>query len=120
MKLSIYENDYNNNKQQWAIDMLEKMIVSKEISDPEQLSTCYLKLSKWNFDIKDQMKMQVEGPHEEGSPTLLAKATIPQITGEDFEKVIGYCKKATEVVKSNNEAWHFYSQINYEASKFYC
>jgi hypothetical protein len=26
---------------------------------------------------------------------------------------------ATEVVKYNNEAWHYYSLINYEASKFY-
>jgi hypothetical protein len=22
-------------------------------------------------------------------------------------------------LKTNNEAWHYYSQINYEASKFY-
>ena len=53
VKLSIYENDFNNNKQERAIQMLEKMIVNKEIKDPEQLSNSYLKLSKWNFDFKD-------------------------------------------------------------------
>ena len=41
------------------------------------------------------------------------------MTPEDFDKTIRYCKKATEVVQNNNEAWHYYSQINYEASKFY-
>ena len=42
-----------------------------------------------------------------------------QLTGEDFDKTLSYCKKATEVVKANKEAWHYYSQINYEASKFF-
>ena len=41
------------------------------------------------------------------------------MTGEDFDKAIRYCRRATEVVTHNNEAWHYYSQINYEASKFY-
>lgn len=42
-----------------------------------------------------------------------------QITDEDFERTISFCKKATEVMKTNNDAWHYFSQINYEASKFY-
>jgi hypothetical protein len=42
-----------------------------------------------------------------------------QLTGEDFDKTIKYCKKATEVANNNKEAWHYFSQINYEASKFY-
>lgn len=54
VKLSIYETEFNNNKQEWAVEMLEKMISNKEITDPEQLSNSYLKLSKWNFEIKDQ------------------------------------------------------------------
>ena len=41
------------------------------------------------------------------------------MTGEDFDKTIKYCRNATEVGKTNNEAWHYYSQINYEASRFY-
>jgi hypothetical protein len=44
---------------------------------------------------------------------------VSQLTGEDFEKSVRYCKKATEVVKANKEAWHYYSQINYEASRFF-
>jgi hypothetical protein len=39
IKLSIYETDYNNMKQ--------------EIKNPQQLSEGYLKLSKWHFDFKD-------------------------------------------------------------------
>jgi len=31
------------------------------------------------------------------------------MTGEDYEKTIKYCKKATEAMKANNEAWHYYS-----------
>lgn len=54
IKLSIYETDYNNMKQERAIQMLEKMINSQEIKNPEQLSDSYLKLSKWHFDFKDQ------------------------------------------------------------------
>jgi len=42
------------NKQEHAISMLDKMITNGEIKDPQQLSDCYLKLSKWNFDFKDQ------------------------------------------------------------------
>jgi hypothetical protein len=41
------------------------------------------------------------------------------MTDDDFKKAIQNCKKATEVVKTNREAWHYYSQINYEASKHY-
>lgn len=60
IKLSIYETDYNNMKQERAIQMLEKMINSQEIKNPEQLSDSYLKLSKWHFDFKDQqVKHQV-------------------------------------------------------------
>jgi hypothetical protein len=35
IKLSIYETDYNNGKQERAIQMLEKMINSQEIKNPE-------------------------------------------------------------------------------------
>jgi hypothetical protein len=35
IKLSIYETDYNNMKQERAIQMLEKMINSQEIKNPE-------------------------------------------------------------------------------------
>lgn len=42
-----------------------------------------------------------------------------QLTGQDFDKTIRYCKQATEIVKTNNDAWHYFSQINYEASRFY-
>ena len=54
IKLSIYETDYNNHKQEKAINMLEKMINNQEIKDCQQLSDSYLKLSKWHFDFKDQ------------------------------------------------------------------
>ena len=40
-------------KQEWAISMLEKMIKNDEIKDASQLSESYLKLSKWHFDFKD-------------------------------------------------------------------
>lgn len=53
IKLSIYETDYNNMKQERAIQMLEKMIINQEIKNPQQLSEGYLKLSKWHFDFKD-------------------------------------------------------------------
>jgi hypothetical protein len=119
VKLSIFENDYNMSKQERAISMLEKMIVNNEIKDPQQLSDSYLKLSKWQFDYKDQqiktqgvlnLNQQFNGnPVHGGSP----------LTGEEFDKTITYCKKATEVVSNNKEAWHYFSQINYEASKFY-
>lgn len=41
------------------------------------------------------------------------------LTAADFDKSIKYCEKATEIVRTNNEAWHYYSQINYEASKYF-
>jgi len=53
VKLSIYENDYNNGRQERAIQMLEKLIANKEIKDPQQMSESYLKLSRWTFDLKD-------------------------------------------------------------------
>jgi hypothetical protein len=53
VKLSLYENDYNTNKQERAISQLERMINENEIADPALLSDSYLKLSKWHFDYKD-------------------------------------------------------------------
>ena len=98
--------------------MLEKMIVNNEIKDPHQLSDSYLKLSKWQFDYKDQqIKTQVVLNQQQFQKNLIGGGS--QLTGEDFDKTIEYCQKATEVVVNNKEAWHYYSQINYEASKFY-
>lgn len=53
MKISIYENDYNNGKQERAIQMLENLIKNKEVKDHALLSDSYLKLSQWTFDFKD-------------------------------------------------------------------
>lgn len=54
VKLSIYENDYNNLKQERAIQLLENLIFNNQINDQQILSESYLKLSKWIFDFKDQ------------------------------------------------------------------
>ena len=53
VKISIYENDYNNGKQERAIQMLENLIKNKEVKDHTLLSDSYLKLSQWTFDFKD-------------------------------------------------------------------
>lgn len=53
VKISIYENDYNNGKQERAIQMLENLIENKEVKDNSLLSESYLKLSQWTFDFKD-------------------------------------------------------------------
>lgn len=118
VKLSLYENDYNTMKQERAISQLEEMINENEIKDPALLSDSYLKLSKWHFDYKD---MQIK--HHQVMHSMIERASAAHIqaplNGQDFDKTIRYCKKATEVVKTNNEAWHYYSQMSYEASKFY-
>ena len=107
-------------KQERAISMLEKMVASKEIKDPAQLSDSYLKLSKWQFDYKDQqLKTQVGAATQFSLKNAAHAHGGSQLTGEDFDKTIDYCKKATEVVHNNKEAWHYFSQINYEASKFW-
>ena len=94
------------------------MINENEIKDPALLSDSYLKLSKWHFDYKD---MQIK--HHQVVHPMLERASAAHsqapLNGQDFDKTIRYCKNATEVVKTNNEAWHYYSQMNYEASKFY-
>jgi len=70
VKISIYENDYNNGKQERAIQMLENLIKNKEVQDPALLSESYLKLSKWHFDYKDQ---QVKHQVVHQNNTLLSK-----------------------------------------------
>lgn len=57
IKLSLYEKNFNNMKQEKAIQQLDEMIQKKEIIDPALLSESYLKLSKWNFEYLD---MQVK------------------------------------------------------------
>ena len=80
------------------------------IKSPATLSDAYLKMAKWSFEYKESL--------DKAERQSLIN---PQhaLTPEDFDKSIGYCQKATEIVKKSTEAWHFYSQINYEACSFY-
>ena len=79
------------------------------IRSPTILSDAYLKMAKWSFEYKESLDKAER------------QSLIPQyaLTPEDFDKSIGYCQKATEIVKKSTDAWHFYSQINYEACSFY-
>ena len=62
-------------------------------------SKCYLKLGQWHFDQQEVQKV------------VLGE--------EDYAKIIGSCEKATQISPQNQEAWHYYSVMNYEACIFY-
>ena len=101
--------------------MLENLIKNKEVKDHTLLSDSYLKLSQWTFDFKDQQKAQVPQNNYVSNKYQNQDNmnTQSQLTGQDFEKTIEYCNKATKIIETNNDAWHHFSQINYEASRFY-
>jgi hypothetical protein len=97
------------------------------IKSPQILSEAYLKLAKWSFEFKEQLDKMPKEARQQSLDVSLRAAVLPsesaepsQLSGGDFDKSIGYCQKATEIVETSAEAWHYYSQINYEASGYYC
>lgn len=63
--------------------------------DPALKSECYLKLGQWHYEHK------------------------VNLNEEDYRVIMQNCDKATTIDTKNQEAWHFYSLMNYEASIFY-
>jgi hypothetical protein len=64
------------------------------------LSQTYQKLAAWTFEMK-------------------STATDEKLDDKSYEEILIYVKKSTEINTENYEAWHHYSQINYEASLYY-
>jgi len=41
------------------------------------------------------------------------------LTERDFQSILINCEKATSIYPKNQEAWHYYSLMNYEMCIFY-
>ena len=79
-----------------AITSLTRLIQEKEKDiEPSLRSECYLKLGQWHYEHK------------------------VNINEEDYKVIMQNCEKATTIDAKNQEGWHFYSLMNYEASIFY-
>ncbi len=63
--------------------------------EPQLKSECYLKLGQWHYEHK------------------------AHLSEEDYRAIMQNCDKATSIDPKNQEGWHFYSLMNYEASIFY-
>ena len=62
-------------------------------------SECYLKLALWQFE------------QQEVNKTVLGE--------QEYATIINNCEKATQINPKNQESWHYYSLMNYEACIFY-
>lgn len=79
-----------------AINSLTKLILEKEKDiEPQLRSECYLKLGQWHYEHKVNLQE------------------------DDYRVIMQNCEKSTTIDPKNQEGWHFYSLMNYEASIFY-
>lgn len=79
-----------------AISSLTRLIKEKEKDiEPSLRSECYLKLGQWHYEHK------------------------VNLSEEDFKVIMQNSERATTIDPKNQEGWHFYSLMNYEASIFY-
>ena len=79
-----------------AITSLTRLIQEKEKDiEPSLRSECYLKLGQWHYEHK------------------------VHLTEEDYKVIMQNSERATTIDPKNQEGWHFYSLMNYEASTFY-
>jgi hypothetical protein len=63
--------------------------------EPSLKSECYLKLGQWHYEHK------------------------AHLGEDDYRTIMQNCDKATSIDPKNQEGWHFYSLMNYEASILY-
>lgn len=97
--LAIFQTVFNSGLYQEAINSLNKLISEKSEIEPKLLSEFYLKLSQWHYESQEFQKIN--------------------LGEEDFKVIIQRCENATNIDAKNQEAWHYYSLMNYEACIYF-
>lgn len=102
VEIAISDYIYNqNNASDRATSQLEIVLANSQEIDPQLLSQCYQKLSSWQFEYLESNKQTLE------------------VKDEDYNRIVGFCSKATQIDPSNAAAWHIFSTTNDSASIYY-
>lgn len=99
VEFAIFQNVFNSGSCVEAISKLEKLMQDRDDLDSTLKSDFYLKLGQWTYESAEVNKKNLQE--------------------KDFQTIISHCELATQQHTKNQEAWHYYSIMNYEACIFY-